>query len=246
MNLDETEPVPEPGAEPAKDPVKLGANIPEPDPESAEGPVELSAGVSEREPEPVTDTAEPSAGVSEFASEPPNEPVEADSAVPALEPGPVNEQADLNAVDATFEGAPAVAESAPAPWVEVPRRELHIFRTMAACVAGALIPGLGHAVLGKWDRAIVFLGTISAMFAFGLYLNGRLFSPDFSDLFSSLKFIADAGIGLIYWLSWHRGLGVGDPAAYTYDFANVFIYVAGLLNMLVIVDAFDIAQERKP
>jgi len=42
-----------------------------------------------------------------------------------------------------------------------------------------------------------------------------------------------------------RGLGTGDPTAYTYDYANVFIYVAGLLNMLVIVDAFDIAMGRK-
>ena len=41
------------------------------------------------------------------------------------------------------------------------------------------------------------------------------------------------------------GFGVGDPTAYTYDYANVFIYVAGLLNMLVIVDVFDIAMGRK-
>ena len=42
-----------------------------------------------------------------------------------------------------------------------------------------------------------------------------------------------------------QGLGVGDPTAYTYDYANVFMYVAGLLNMLVIVDVFDIAMGRK-
>ena len=42
-----------------------------------------------------------------------------------------------------------------------------------------------------------------------------------------------------------RGIGQGAPAAYTYDFGNIFIYVAGLLNMLVVVDAFDIAMGRK-
>jgi hypothetical protein len=120
-----------------------------------------------------------------------------------------------------------------------------VLKTLAACVAGALVPGLGHAVLRKWDRALVFLGTISLMFALGLLLDGRLFNPDFSDLFSALKFFAEAGNGAAYWLCWLRGLGGGEPTAYTYDFANVFIYTAGLLNMLVILDAFDIAQGRK-
>jgi len=120
-----------------------------------------------------------------------------------------------------------------------------VFRTFVACVGGAFIPGLGHALLGKWDRAIVFFGSITIMLALGIQLQGRLFNPDFGDFFSALKFIADAGSGLLYWVPWLRGLGTGDPTAYTYDYANVFIYVAGLLNMLVIVDAFDIALGRK-
>ena len=131
------------------------------------------------------------------------------------------------------------AEGTPAP------AEIHPGRTVGACVAAALFPGLGHAVLLKWDRAIVFLLSITAMFAIGIQLQGRLFSPDFTDLFSTLKFVADAGSGLLYWISWVRGMGGGEPSAYTYDFGNIFIYVAGLLNMLVIVDAFDIGMGRK-
>ena len=118
-------------------------------------------------------------------------------------------------------------------------------RTFAACILGALVPGLGHAILQKWDRAIVFLASISLMFAMGIQLQGRLFSPDFTDLFSILKFVADAGSGLLYWLCWLSGLGAGEPSAYAYDFGNIYIYVAGLLNMLVIVDAFDIGMGRK-
>ncbi len=117
--------------------------------------------------------------------------------------------------------------------------------TSIACIAGAFVPGLGHAILRKWDRAIVFFACISAMFVLGLQLNGRLFGPEFGDLFSTLKFIADAGSGLLYWIFWLQGSGTGDPRAYTFDYANVFIYVAGLLNMLVIVDVFDIAMGRK-
>ncbi len=114
-----------------------------------------------------------------------------------------------------------------------------------ACAAGAFFPGLGHAVLQKWDRALVFLVSITVMFAMGVQLQGRVFSPDFTDLFSILKFVADAGSGLLYWFCWIKGMGAGVPSAYTYDFGNVFIYSAGLLNMLVIVDAFDIGMGRK-
>jgi hypothetical protein len=121
----------------------------------------------------------------------------------------------------------------------------NVGKIIGACVAAALVPGLGHALLKKWDRAVVFLCSIVILFVLGLQLQARLFSPDFSDLFSILKFAADAGSGLLYWFPWLQGIGVGEPSAYTYDFGNVFVYAAGLLNMLVVVDAFDIAMGRK-
>jgi len=130
--------------------------------------------------------------------------------------------------------------------VQQVQTEAGLVKALGASFAAAVVPGLGHAVLRKWDRALVFFLSISVMFALGLRLRGRLFGPDFTDLFTTLKFVADAGSGLPYWLSWVRGLGTGQAAAYTYDFGNVFIYVAGLLNMLVVVDAFDIAMGRKP
>ena len=83
------------------------------------------------------------------------------------------------------------------------------------------------------------------MLTLGLLLNGRLFSPAFGEFFPTLKFLAEAGLGLFYWVPYLLGVDNGDPQAYTYDYANVFIYVAGLLNMLVVVDVFDIALGRK-
>ncbi len=43
-----------------------------------------------------------------------------------------------------------------------------VIKAIGACVAGALVPGLGHAVLKKWDRAIVFLSSIVLLFVLGL------------------------------------------------------------------------------
>jgi hypothetical protein len=118
-------------------------------------------------------------------------------------------------------------------------------KAAALCFAGLLVPGLGHALNGKWARAAVFFFSISIMIALGLQMNGQLFPPAFGDIFATLKFFAEAGSGLLYWIPWLAGLASGDPRSYTYDYANLFLYVAGLLNMLVVVDVFDISLGRK-
>ena len=129
------------------------------------------------------------------------------------------------------------------PGTTLPRADA--LKTTVACIAGWLVPGLGHALFRKWDRAAVFFGCIAVMAVWGIQLDGRLVDPDFSSFFPILKFIASAGSGLLYWVPWTLGFGVGNPTSYTYDYANVFIYVAGILNMLTIIDVFDIAMGRK-
>ena len=144
---------------------------------------------------------------------------------------------------------PIVDETSPVQESPVPENDLpraDAVKTAVVCVAGALVPGLGHALLRKMDRAAVFFVCIAAMIVVGVQLDGCLFDPDFQNLYAILKFTADAGAGLFYWVPWMLGAGVGDPTSYTHDFANVFIYVAGLLNMLTVVDVFDIARGRKP
>ena len=138
------------------------------------------------------------------------------------------------------DGTRRISES---PGIALPRADA--FKTTVACVAGWLVPGLGHALFRKWDRAMVFFGCITVMALLGIQMDGRLFGPDFSSLFPILKFIASVGAGLLYWIPWTLGAGVGNPTTYTYDYANVFIYVAGLLNMLTVIDVFDIAMGRK-
>jgi len=41
------------------------------------------------------------------------------------------------------------------------------------------------------------------------------------------------------------GAGAGRVIAQTFEYGNAFLIVAGLLNMLVVLDAFDVAQGRK-
>ena len=53
------------------------------------------------------------------------------------------------------------------------------------------------------------------------------------------------GNGLPYFLAGVLGFGQGDVRAVTYEYGNTFVIVAGLLNMLVVIDAYDVAVGRK-
>jgi hypothetical protein len=119
---------------------------------------------------------------------------------------------------------------------------------LLAIGAAWAIPGLGHLILGRWRKAIVFLVAIPLMFFTGLWLQGRLFPLlpfDLSQPLVELAAIADLGVGLVYFSASPLNLGAGKVVAVTYEYGNAFLIVAGLLNMLVVLDAFDIALGRK-
>jgi hypothetical protein len=117
-------------------------------------------------------------------------------------------------------------------------------KTLVACLIAWLVPGGGHLYLNRWKRGTVFLLTVLVLFALGLWMQGQLFSlvPSF---FGVLKFFAGASTGILYVSGKMAGLGTGEITAFSYEYGNTFLYTAGLLNMLMIVDAFDIAEGRK-
>ena len=82
------------------------------------------------------------------------------------------------------------------------------------------------------------------LFAFGLSMDGRLFGwgPGF---FGKLKFVADLSIGFPYLLSRWVGWGVGDIHSFGYEYGNTYLYTAGLLNMLMVLDSYDIAAGNR-
>jgi hypothetical protein len=112
-------------------------------------------------------------------------------------------------------------------------------------IAALLVPGAGHLWQGRTQKGVVFLVAIPLMFAIGLWLNGRLFPFELSQPLVALAAIASVGNGLPYVAASVLGLGDGVVTAATYEYGNTFVIVAGLLNMLVALDAFDIALGRK-
>ena len=113
------------------------------------------------------------------------------------------------------------------------------------CLAAWAIPGLGHIWLGRRAKGFVFLVALPLMFAIGLALQGRVFSFDASDILTTLEAAAQLGIGALFFLTGPLGFGKGDVRSVTYEYGISFLIVAGLLNVLVVIDAYDVALGRK-
>jgi len=113
------------------------------------------------------------------------------------------------------------------------------------CLAAWALPGAGHLSLGRRAKGLIFLVAIPLMFAIGLAIRGRLFPFDLSEPLVGLAAIADVGVGVTYFIANGLGFGVGDVRAVTYEYGNAFLIVAGLLNLLVVIDAYDVAMGRK-
>jgi hypothetical protein len=112
------------------------------------------------------------------------------------------------------------------------------------CAAAWAVPGLGHLWQGR-RKGFIFLIVLPLMFTFGLFLQGRIFPFELSQPLVGLAALADAGIGIPYFLARAMGYGAGNVIAVSYEYGNTFLIVAGLLNTLVVIDAFDISMGRK-
>jgi hypothetical protein len=113
------------------------------------------------------------------------------------------------------------------------------------CLASWAIPGAGHLWLGRRSKGLIFLVALPLMFAIGVAIRGRLFPFELSDPLVGLAALANLGIGATYFIANALGYGLGDVRAVTYEYGNAFLIVAGLLNMLVVIDAYDLAMGRK-
>jgi hypothetical protein len=113
------------------------------------------------------------------------------------------------------------------------------------CVLALALPGAGHLWLGRRQKGVVFFVVLSMMFGIGLMLRGRLFPFEPSEPLVALAALADAGLGIPWLVARMAGMGAGEVTATTYEYGNTFLIVAGLLNFLVTLDAFDIAKGRK-
>ena len=111
-----------------------------------------------------------------------------------------------------------------------------------------LFPGLGHALQGKVVRGALGGATILLMFVLGILIGGHIYGLRETNegLLSSLFGLCDLGSGALYLFAKIAGLAVNErPEQATAEYGSVFLMVAGLLNLILALDAFDIRAGRK-
>ena len=118
-----------------------------------------------------------------------------------------------------------------------------------AVALGWLIPGGGHFLLKKPGRGALLLASVSCMFVSGLMMQGTMFTPQSGDLLTTLintgGFLGDLSSGILFLLSQWFGYNQPDMAGHVHDYGTKFLVTAGLLNILAMVDAYEIAAGRK-
>lgn len=117
---------------------------------------------------------------------------------------------------------------------------------------GWAVPGLGHFLLRRFDRAGVFFTSIVAMGGLGLAMGGKLYGPTldrsqglFVALLHFLGFVGDLGAGAMFLIGRLAGMGQMYMDRALGDYGTVFFLSAGLLNLLTALDAYDIAVGKK-
>ncbi len=129
---------------------------------------------------------------------------------------------------------------------QIDTQPMNMAATLAICAAGWLIPGLGHVFLRRWIRGLIFAACAVLLFVTGIATGGKLYDLQFEQPLHLFAFIANAGAGILYIGAEHFQLGIGSMTAPSYDYGTTFLWVCGLLNYLIVLDAFDVAQARKP
>jgi hypothetical protein len=160
-------------------------------------------------------------------------------------------------------------DGGPKPARAAPPRAAGAGRTAAALVLGWIVPGLGHAVLGRVGRGVLFAVIVLGSFGLGLAHDGRLALRDGKQAFlTTLQVVANVGVGPADLLA---RLAVYGEAAYTASddsagmaiesravrifrersrsgvsaYGTAYLWTAGLMNILLLFDVWDIARGRK-
>ena len=120
---------------------------------------------------------------------------------------------------------------------------------LPAVALGWLIPGGGHFLMKKRLRGALLAVSVASMFALGLLMRGAFFEPQGGDLMTVLiyygGFVGNLASGLLYFLATWMGYSQPDVAGHVHDYGTKFLVSAGFLNVLAMVDAYELATGKK-
>ncbi len=134
--------------------------------------------------------------------------------------------------------------------IKPPKEPMPALRLWVHVVAiGWLIPGGGHFFLHRRGRGAILAGCVILTFAAGLMMRGALFQPEIGDMLTTIIYVGgfagNVASGILYLATVMLGYAQPDVAGHVHDYGTKFLVAAGLMNILAMVDAFEIAVGRK-
>lgn len=148
---------------------------------------------------------------------------------------------DVQGSDALASDAPSIP---PAASPAAPQTNPLVL-VLPAVIAAWAIPGLGHLILHRPGRAILFFAAVGGLAISGYAMRGNVFPLHSNDPFGALGFLADAGSGVFYLLSRLFEAAGPDVSRAAGDYGTRFIAAAGIVNILSAFDACEIASGRR-
>jgi hypothetical protein len=114
-----------------------------------------------------------------------------------------------------------------------------------AMILAWLVPGLGHIYVRRTGRGLVFLLLIVVCLWVGCELQGNLYRPLPGQPLTVLATGGAMGMGLPYFLLRYGADYAGDIVGAGYEYGTAFLLTAGLMNWLLVLDAWDISRGKK-
>jgi hypothetical protein len=135
--------------------------------------------------------------------------------------------------------------SPPQPAPPATQRPAPIANPLLAAVLAWLVPGAGHLFLKRGRRAALFFALVLVALVIGCKLQGNLYTPVQGQPLTLLATAGCMGMGLPYFalryfLDYH-----GEVMAAGFEYGSAFVLTAGLMNLLLVLDAWDIALGKK-
>ncbi|SRR6266849_3732621 len=116
---------------------------------------------------------------------------------------------------------------------------------LAIALAGWIVPGLGHALLKMWGRAVACFLTVGLLVFCGAGMRGNIFASNGNDAFDTLGYLADLGSGSFYFVAKSLETSGPDVSRAEGDYGTRFLAAAGVLNLLAALHAYEAARGRK-
>lgn len=114
-----------------------------------------------------------------------------------------------------------------------------------AVLSAWLVPGLGHIYLKRRLRGLAFFVLVIVSMLVGCSLEGNLYRVVPGQPLTILATLGSMGMGFPYFVLRYALHYQGNIMGAGYEYGTAFLLTAGLLNLLLVLDAWDIVRGKK-